>query len=514
MAMQAMKKSVNIPLNRVEGDLEILVNIEDGVITEAHSIGTMFRGFEELMLGRGALDGLVITPRICGICSLTHLNAAAEALDAICQITPPDNARRLRNVALMAETVQNDIRHSALMFMVDFAQAQAYREAPFFTEAMHRYDPLKGCIAHEVIKETKKMPQIVAIIGGQWPHTSFMVPGGVASMPDTSRLLQCNMIVKQFRAWYERTVLGCSIETWQQVSSLAELEIWLRDKQEHRESEVGFLIRCLRESGAAEQGVGPNRFLSYGNFTLPTKTAVTGYGGRFFAAGFADGIAQAAFDQQYITEDTTHSWYEPTRAPQHPARGKTVPVGEVVMQRDAGYSWIKAPRYAGQVVETGPLAEMILSGQALYQDMVARQGATVLARQLARLTRTALLLPAMSTWLDELTRNTGKNFYFKAGDVPNGEGAGLIHAARGALGHWVQVYDQKIEHYQIITPTAWNGSPRDGAGNHGAWEQALLGTVIKDADNPIEAGHIIRSFDPCMVCSVHTVQKKRSLIRR
>lgn len=184
------------------------------------------------------------------------------------------------------------------------------------------------------------------------------------------------------------------------------------------------------------------------------------------------------------------------------------------MQRDAGYSWIKAPRYAGQVVETGPLAEMILSGQALYQDMVARQGATVLARQLARLTRTALLLPAMSTWLDELTRNTGKNFYFKAGDVPNGEGAGLIHAARGALGHWVQVYDQKIEHYQIITPTAWNGSPRDGAGNHGAWEQALLGTVIKDADNPIEAGHIIRSFDPCMVCSVHTVQKKRSLIRR
>ena len=119
MAMQAMKKDVNIPLNRVEGDLEILVDIEEGVITEARSIGTMFRGFEELMLGRGALDGLVITPRICGICSLTHLNAAAEALDAICQITPPDNARRLRNVALMAETVQNDIRHSALMFMVD-----------------------------------------------------------------------------------------------------------------------------------------------------------------------------------------------------------------------------------------------------------------------------------------------------------------------------------------------------------------------------------------------------------
>ena len=514
MAMQAMKKDVNIPLNRVEGDLEILVDIEDGVITEARSIGTMFRGFEELMLGRGALDGLVITPRICGICSLTHLNAAAEALDAICQITPPDNARRLRNVALMAETVQNDIRHSALMFMVDFAQARAYREAPFFAEALRRYDPLKGSIAHEVIKETKKMPQIVAIIGGQWPHTSFMVPGGVASMPDTTRPLQCNMIVKQFRAWYEHTVLGCSIDTWQQVRSLADLDAWLGEKREHREGEVGFLVRCLRESGMARLGGASNRYLSYGNFTLPLNTDVRGYDGRFFAAGYAEGTTLATFDHRHIDEDTTHTWFEPTNAPLPPARGITIPRLDGVHHTDTCYSWIKAPRYNGKVIETGPLAEMIVNGEPLFLDMIAQQGATVLARQLARLTRPALLLPAMSTWLEELTHHSGRNFYFKVGDVPNGEGAGLIHAARGALGHWVVVFDQNIEHYQIITPTAWNGSPRDGAGKRGAWEQALIGIPIKDAENPIEAGHVIRSFDPCMVCAVHTVQKKRSITRR
>ncbi len=73
-------KGINIPLNRAEGDLEIKVEIEDGIITEAWSAGTMFRGFENMMRGRGALDGLVMTPRVCGICSLTHLTAAVEAL--------------------------------------------------------------------------------------------------------------------------------------------------------------------------------------------------------------------------------------------------------------------------------------------------------------------------------------------------------------------------------------------------------------------------------------------------
>ncbi|MDA3834845.1 MAG: nickel-dependent hydrogenase large subunit, partial [Spirochaetales bacterium] len=97
-------KGINIPINRAEGDLEVRVDVTDGVITDAWSSGTLFRGFEEMMKGRGALDGLVITPRICGICSLTHLMAAVEALDAITGIKPPDNAFRLRNLALMAET--------------------------------------------------------------------------------------------------------------------------------------------------------------------------------------------------------------------------------------------------------------------------------------------------------------------------------------------------------------------------------------------------------------------------
>jgi hydrogenase large subunit len=110
----------DIPLNRVEGDLEIRVELENNRVVDAWSSGTMFRGFENLLIGRGALDGLVITPRVCGICSTTHLMAAARALDHIAGVEPPANAVRLRNVTLMVESCQSDVRQSVLMFLPDF----------------------------------------------------------------------------------------------------------------------------------------------------------------------------------------------------------------------------------------------------------------------------------------------------------------------------------------------------------------------------------------------------------
>ena len=77
--------------------------------------------------------------------------------------------------------------------------------------------------------------------------------------------------------------------------------------------------------------------------------------------------------------------------------------------------------------------------------------------------------------------------------------------------HWVKVKDAKIERYQIITPTAWNASPRDSSGVRGPFEEAVVGTEIKDPDNPIEVEHIIRSFDPCLVCTVHAIDLRKPL---
>ena len=507
--MAKIATRINIPVNRAEGDLEINVEVTNGVITEAWSSGTMFRGFEEMMVGRGALDGLVITPRICGICSLTHLTAAVEALDEIAGVRPPDNAQRLRNLALMVETMQSDMRQAILMFMVDFANLKAYDDHPLRDEARERYAPLAGKTALSVIKETKRLLEIVAIIGGQWPHTSFMVPGGVTFKPELSEILQCRLLHEHFLSWYERTILGCSLDRWQAVTSVADLDSWLDENSAHRNSDVGFFIRFARLAGLNQIGRGPNRFLSYGNFRLPQDTTITGYGGRLTAAGFANALTVTSFDPNLITEDLTHAWYKPNSEPLHPSKGETRPYAS----GDGGdpYSWIKAPRYDGVAAETGPLAETIMDGDPLFRDLLQPDGPNVLVRELARLLRPARLLPAMATWLDELLANRSGEFYHKVDDLPDGEGAGMIQAARGARGHWLKIRDQTISHYQIITPTAWNGSPRDKNGKRGAWEEALIGTPIRDEHNPVEAGHVVRSFDPCLVCAVHSVRKGKSL---
>jgi len=503
--MVKTSKGITIPLNRAEGDLEIRVEVENGVVSEAWSTGTMFRGFEEMMRGRGALDSLVVTPRICGICSLTHLTAAVEALDEIAGVSPPDNARRLRNLALMAETIQSDIRQAVLMFLVDFANRDAYGEHPLIEEACARYAPLEGRAAIEVIRESKRLIQVVGIIGGQWPHTSFMVPGGVTSIPEISKILQCRIIVERFRTWYERSILGCSIERWLDVQSKSDLAAWLNESTSHRESEIGFFLRFSRTARLSSLGKGPNRFLSFGSFSMPQETAVQGSGGKLIRPGWADGTAVSAFDQQKITEDISHSWFEKNNGPVHPYQGETKPYASG--QSSQLYSWVKAPRYDGMVAETGPLAEAVVGGNPLFQGMVAQDGANVLARELARFVRPAYFLESMKIWLEELLTRRDEIFYKPVKGIPDGQGAGLIQAARGALGHWVKVENERIAHYQIITPTAWNGSPRDDRGVRGAWEEALIGTPIKDIKNPVEAGHVVRSFDPCLVCAVHCFEK-------
>ncbi|HQB45166.1 MAG TPA: nickel-dependent hydrogenase large subunit, partial [Polyangiaceae bacterium] len=136
-------KTIVLHMNRVEGDLEVHVDVADGVVVDAWCKGTMYRGFEKILVGRGPLDGLVITPRICGICSTSHLLAAARALDDVFDVEPPPDAHRVRNVTLMTETVQSDIRHTVLMFAADLVNP-AHRSDPHFEEAVRRFEPFRG----------------------------------------------------------------------------------------------------------------------------------------------------------------------------------------------------------------------------------------------------------------------------------------------------------------------------------------------------------------------------------
>ena len=174
---------------------------------------------------------------------------------------------------------------------------------------------------------------------------------------------------------------------------------------------------------------------------------------------------------------------------------------------------LKSPRYKTDgvnkdVYEVGPLARMYVTGD--YTS-----GISVADRETARALEAKKIGDAMDVWLDDLQANLSGPSFIECEIPANGSGIGLTEAERGALGHWVK-YDvnRKILHYQIITPTCWNASPQDAGGINGAIEQALIGTPISNATEPVEALRVIHSFDPCLACAVHVIRDDGKTINK
>lgn len=297
-------KTINVPLNRVEGDLEIRVELDGDMVSDAWSSGVMFRGIEKMLKGRGPLDGLVITPRICGICGTAHLTAASGALDDLSGVKVPRNAVIIRNLALMTEHIQSDMRHGFLMYMADFANP-AYKAIPLYDEAVKRYEPFKGKTVIDVIRHTKEIVEIVAIIGGQWPHSSYMVPGGVASTPGMNDIMQCKYLLEKYISWYEQRILGCTLERWLEVQTSADLDIWLDESESHHNSELGFYIRYAREIGLDKIGQGHGNYICFGQLELPEGSKVKGRSQgttRLIPAGFAQAAKVDKFEHEKVAD--------------------------------------------------------------------------------------------------------------------------------------------------------------------------------------------------------------------
>ena len=195
--------------------------------------------------------------------------------------------------------------------------------------------------------------------------------------------------------------------------------------------------------------------------------------------------------------DVSHSRMAYQDSPAHPYQGVTLPDAEA-----PGYSWCKAPRLDGEVVEVGALARQLLDGQPLLTDLVTRDGGNVHSRVVARLVEVARVTMAMEAWVAEL--RPGEPFCDHAALPAEAEGCGLVEGARGSLGHWLRIRNGRILNYQIVAPTTRNFSPRDASGRPGALEAALVGTPVRPGETePVAVQHVVRSFDPCMVCTVH-----------
>jgi hydrogenase large subunit len=480
------------PFNRVEGDLEVRLSVAEGRVTRAEVNATMYRGFEQMLPGRDPGDALVIVPRICGICSVSQSVAAARALADAAGAEVPANGAHAINLMLACENLADHVSHFHLFFMPDFTRP-VYAHRSWHAEALRRFEAMAGVHARLAIAARQRWFTVLGTLGGRWPHTHSVQPSGSARAIDASERIRLLAKLREFRAFLEDTLFGGPLDAVAALDSEAALDAW--HAQDPLRGDLRLFLTISADLGLRSLGHGPGRYLSYGAYRAAD-------GSHAFAPGVWDDRLQQVLplDTTQISEDATHAWLSCGEggAPRHPWQGLTEPVAD----KPGGYTWNKAPRWAGQVVETGALARQMVDGHALIRDTVARHGAGVHARVLARLLELAIVVPLAERWL--LAIRPGEAFHAPLALPAEGRGMGLTEAARGALGHWLVVHKRRIASYQIVAPTSWNFSPRDAAGTPGALEAALVGVKVEPGDaQPVAVQHIVRSFDPCMVCTVH-----------
>ncbi|MEM6935890.1 MAG: nickel-dependent hydrogenase large subunit [Pseudomonadota bacterium] len=483
-----MGRRVMGPFNRVEGDLEVHLDIQGDSVESAWVVSPLYRGFEQILRGKKPQDALVYTPRICGICSVAQSAAAAAALADLQGVGVARNGRLATNLVLASENVADHLTHFYLFFMPDFAR-EVYAGEPWFTEAAARFKAQTGSASAQFLPARAEFLHLMGVLAGKWPHSLAIQPGGTTRGLELRDLTRIKTLLFSFRRFLETHLFGDSLETVCSLRNVEDLESW-RNARSPLSCDFGHFLHLAESLDLSTMGRACDRYLSYGVYPQDN--------GHLFNPGvWHDGVT-AVFDPAWIREDLTSSWIAHREEPRHPFNGITEPEADA----PDGYTWCKAPRLAGDVVEVGALARQVVHGNSLLRELVSQSGGNVRARVIARLLEAARVLQEMERWVDEI--EPGEPFC-SHGDMPeDGRGFGTIEAARGSLGHWLQVEQGQIQNYQIVSPTTWNFSPRDGAEIPGALEQALVGAPVREGEvDPIAVQHIVRSFDPCMVCTVH-----------
>ncbi|MCL7474638.1 MAG: nickel-dependent hydrogenase large subunit [ANME-2 cluster archaeon] len=492
------------PVNRIEGDLAIELTVdENNKIEDAKCLGFVYRGLENIFIGRKPFDAMRLSQRACGVCPVSHGTAGAYAIEAAADFKIPRNAELIRDIVLGANFIVSHATHFYFMWGPDLVN-HAYKDYELYPEIVKRFDPLQSPHLKAILKEARiPLHSVVATFGGKFPHPMHAVPGGVTCFPKQIEINKVVSILSEVKEFIEREILnGITVEDWLTVNSVNDV-LELMNDDRFKNSDVGLFIRIGQDLGLHKFGEGsPHNFLSYG-------FGHNNDGSWLFKPGYVENGVYSQLDIDKVTEETGHSYYETEEQPRNPKEGITRPVPN----KDGAYSWLKAARYDKKVIEAGPLARQMVNGDPLITDLVNTFGVNTFTRTLARLHECLLILPKLIGWVDEI--DLTKPFYSKFPKIiTDGQGVGLTEAPRGALGHWVNIKNSLIKSYQIITPTTFNCAPLDSFGQKGAVEQALTGVQLRDRDSILEAGHIVRSFDPCISCSIHAVgsEKKRIFI--
>ncbi len=545
------------PITRIEGHLRIDVEVDNGRITNAWASAQMWRGIEVILKGRDPRDAWAFTQRICGVCTTVHALTSVRAVENALNLEIPINAQYVRNIILAAHALQDHIVHFYHLSALDWVDvvsalkadpkktaALAQNLSPWPGNSVTRFkevqERLKAFVAsgqlgpfangywgHPAMKLSPevnllavahylealdyqfKANQIVSLFGAKSPHIQTFVVGGVALAinPENEATFNLERLLWAQKLWAELREFVQQVYLIDVIAIAALYADWLK------------------------YGAGVTNYLAVPDMPLDTKGERFDLpGGTIFKGDLSSVTPIKGFHDPYfrdnVTECIVHSWYQGDWT-KHPWEESTVPQ-YTGFQPEGKYSWAKAPRFKGEPMQVGPLAQ-VLVGYALRHELTKKWvdfslkrlaeisgqkvDLSVLestpGRHLARAIRSAILADLGPKHLELLMQNIaqGDLAIFNEPKFPSGtiKGFGFHEAPRGALSHWVVIENGRIKNYQCVVPSTWNVSPRDKAGKMGPYEASLIDNPVADPERPLEVLRTIHSFDPCLACAVHVL---------
>jgi len=560
-----MARIVVDPVTRIEGHLRIEAEVNGGMVSDAWSSGTMFRGIELILRGRDPREAWIWTQRICGVCTTVHALTSVRAVEDALGVEVPENANLIRNIIASSQYVQDHVIHFYHLHALDWVDVTlALKADPAKTSQLAESIspwPKSSRTYFKAIQDRVKVlvesKQLSLFSSGYWGHPAYHLP------PEANLLAVAHYIeALEFQRDYIRihAVLGGKnphLQTYLVGGMAASMDpnepgATINDER------ITFLTELASKAQAFVdqvyvpdvlavasfyrdwfgRGEGLGNFLSYGDYPQGgIKDPARFYLQR--GAIFNHDLSKVhPVDPANVTEYVTHSWYQYDGGDQngkHPYEGETSPkyTGPKPpfehLEVEQKYSWLKAPRYQDHAMEVGPLSRMLVayaSGhpevKAAVDGVLAKLNApatalfSTLGRIAARAIEAHVMAGQVSKWVAELGDKLGHgDLRIHNGDKwdpdswpKEAQGFGFHEAPRGALGHWVHIENKKIKNYQCVVPTTWNAGPRDAKGQRGAYEASLLKTPIADPERPVEILRTVHSFDPCLACAVHVVDAR------
>ena len=562
-----MSKRITIdPVTRIEGHLRMDVEVDGGAVTDAWSVGTMWRGFEVNLKGRDPRDAWVLTQRICGVCTTVHAIASVRAVENALGMEIPLNAQYLRNLMITAHALGDHIVHFYQLSALDWVDVvSALKADPAKSAALGEgLSPWPGNGRKDMEAVKKKLEEFVKggqlgiFSNGYWGHPAMKLPPEV-NLLAVAHYLQALDV--QRKAHQAVAILGGKTPNVQNLAVGGVANAINLDNPSTLNMEKLFMIKNLLAEVTAfvQQVYVPDvcaigamypEWLKYGagitSYLAVPDLPLDGKGTKFDLPGgtILDGNLgtlkpivsfQDPYFRENVSESIARSYYEGDWQ-KHPWDEETVP--RLANLDPAGkYSWVKAPRFQGRPMQVGPLAEVLVAYASGHEPTKRWADASLataskiagvkltpevlhstLGRHLARAVRCAVMGElALKQW-ELLVANIqkGDTSVFVEPKFPAGEqrGFGFHEAPRGTLSHWIVIRDGRIANYQAVVPSTWNASPRDGKGQKGPYEASLVGNPVADLTRPLEVLRTVHSFDPCLACAIHMVDMRGKEVSR